>query len=208
MKIQIGKYYLDEEQTKIVMDNSRYLLVVAGAGSGKTLTILGKIKYLIYEKNIRPEEILCISYTRAAAQSLKDKIKNEFNTDMDVYTFHKLAMRILEENNISFDITDNETLERIINKYIYQDVLESKKHYQAILSFFNRKAKSLKEYKNFIYKNTDLVLEYEKLIAKYIRLFKCNGYDISYFKEIIKKDRWKFWKYKKKKDFVMVYWNY
>ena len=51
MKIQIGKYYLDEEQTKIVMDNSRYLLVVAGAGSGKTLTILGKIKYLIYEKN-------------------------------------------------------------------------------------------------------------------------------------------------------------
>ena len=37
------------------------------------------------------------------------------------------------------------------------------------------------------YKNTDLVLEYEKLIAKYIRLFKCNGYDISYFKEIIKK---------------------
>ena len=48
MKIQIGKYYLDEEQTKIVMDNSRYLLVVAGAGSGKTLTILGKIKYLIY----------------------------------------------------------------------------------------------------------------------------------------------------------------
>ena len=102
MKIQIGKYYLDEEQTKIVMDNSRYLLVVAGAGSGKTLTILGKIKYLIYEKNIRPEEILCISYTRAAAQSLKDKIKNEFNTDMDVYTFHKLAMRILEENNIKF----------------------------------------------------------------------------------------------------------
>ena len=75
------------------------------------------------------------------------------------------------------------------------------------LSFFNRKAKSLKEYKNFIYKNTDLVLEYEKLIAKYIRLFKCNGYDISYFKEIIKKDRWKFWKYKKKKDFVMVVLN-
>ena len=207
MKIQIGKYYLDEEQTKIVMDNSRYLLVVAGAGSGKTLTILGKIKYLIYEKNIRPEEILCISYTRAAAQSLKDKIKNEFNTDMDVYTFHKLAMRILEENNIKFDITDNETLERIINKYIYQDVLGSKKHYQAVLSFFNRKATSLKEYKNFIYKNTDLVWEYEKLIAKYIRLFKCNGYDISYFKDIIKKDRWKFWKYKKKKDFVMVVLN-
>ena len=49
---KIGGFYLDEQQQAIVVDNSRYLLVVAGAGSGKTLTILGKInhqkKYYVY----------------------------------------------------------------------------------------------------------------------------------------------------------------
>ena len=52
MQFKVGKYYLDEEQAKIVTDESRHLLVVAGAGSGKTLTILGKLKYLVEEKYI------------------------------------------------------------------------------------------------------------------------------------------------------------
>ena len=47
MKEKICGYYLDSEQEKIVLDNSKNILVVAGAGSGKTLTILGKINYLI-----------------------------------------------------------------------------------------------------------------------------------------------------------------
>lgn len=49
--MQIGKYTLDKSQSEIVQDESDYLLVTAGAGSGKTLTILGKINYLIKEKN-------------------------------------------------------------------------------------------------------------------------------------------------------------
>ena len=50
--MQIGKYTLDKSQSEIVQDESDYLLVTAGAGSGKTLTILGKINYLIKEKKI------------------------------------------------------------------------------------------------------------------------------------------------------------
>ena len=48
--MQIGNYILDNRQEKIVKENHDYLLVSAGAGSGKTLTILGKISYLINEK--------------------------------------------------------------------------------------------------------------------------------------------------------------
>ena len=53
MNDKICGYFLDKQQQEIVMDNSKYLLVVAGAGSGKTLTILGKINYLIkYKESI------------------------------------------------------------------------------------------------------------------------------------------------------------
>ena len=95
---KVGKYLLDSEQTKIVEDDSNHLLVVAGAGSGKTLTILGKIKYLVEEKNINPEEILCISFTKKASDSLEEKISNELGIKVPVYTFHKLALDVLKDN--------------------------------------------------------------------------------------------------------------
>ena len=50
--MQIGNYILDERQIQIVKEENNYVLVSAGAGSGKTLTILGKINYLVKEKNV------------------------------------------------------------------------------------------------------------------------------------------------------------
>ena len=61
LNYKICGYYLDNEQLAIVLDESKYLLVVAGAGSGKTLTILGKINYLVNKKNVAKDDILCIS---------------------------------------------------------------------------------------------------------------------------------------------------
>ena len=84
LKDKICGYYLDNEQEAIVLDESKHLLVVAGAGSGKTLTILGKINYLLKYKNIKNNEILCISFTKASATSLKEKIKTEFGIEMHV----------------------------------------------------------------------------------------------------------------------------
>ena len=119
MNDKICGYYLDTEQQAIVLDESKYLLVVAGAGSGKTLTILGKINYLFKYKNIDKDEILCISFTRAASVSLKDKIKNEFNVDLPVYTFHKLSLEILNEFGIKHQIASTDTLNNIIHEFIY-----------------------------------------------------------------------------------------
>ena len=61
-KYTFGKYTLDKEQTKAVKCINRALLIVAGAGSGKTLTIVARVNYLI-ENGIKPDKILCISFT-------------------------------------------------------------------------------------------------------------------------------------------------
>ena len=121
----VGNKELDTNQMEVVKDNSKHLLVVAGAGSGKTLTILGKIKYLVNEQNIKENEILCISFTNEASNSLKEKIKNDLNLNIEVLTFHKLALKILK--NDKYEIALDDTLDFIIDKAFEEITSDSKK---------------------------------------------------------------------------------
>ena len=89
----INGYSLDLEQRTAVVTNEINTLIVAGAGSGKSLTMIGKIRYLI-EKGIKEDEILCITFTKEAAKSLESKLEN-----VKVYTFHSLAYSILQKYN-------------------------------------------------------------------------------------------------------------
>ena len=70
----INGYPLDEKQRKVVTSNQKYILVSAGAGSGKTLTIIGKIRYLIEIQKLKESEILCISFTNEAKNNLKNNL--------------------------------------------------------------------------------------------------------------------------------------
>ena len=90
------KIKLDRYQQKVIKNKSKNLLVIAGAGCGKTLTIIYKIKYLI-KKHIMPEEILCITFTKSAAAELQNKLKKE-NIYIKVKTFHSLGYEIIKNN--------------------------------------------------------------------------------------------------------------
>ena len=83
---------LDKYQKKAVKCKRKNILVLAGAGSGKTFTIVSRVKYLIYDLNVNPKDILCISFTNDAVDKLKDDLKDE---KIDVLTFHKLALKII-----------------------------------------------------------------------------------------------------------------
>ena len=104
---------LDKYQRKVIVDDNPYTLVVAGAGSGKTLTIVGKVKYLIERKGYNEKDILCLSFTNETVNNLKEKIPFK----VDVYTFHKLSLNVLKDWNINYHIANDRLLTYIINEY-------------------------------------------------------------------------------------------
>ena len=164
MDIKIGGYPLDKEQYKIATSDDKELLVVAGAGSGKTFTIVGRIWYLINIKKIKPEEILCISYTRDASNSLKNKLLKEFNIDMNVYTFHKLAINILRDKNIKFEIASPDLLDLCIEEYLRMDILEYPEQLKYLRFILKINWHSKEEYLKIL---DDKVYEINKFIQKF-----------------------------------------
>ena len=94
--------YLNENQKQAVLSNAKRLLIVAGAGSGKTKTLTEKVAYLLYNR-ISPENIYCITFTRYAANEMKDRLSkmnnrlgNTNSNRVFINTIHKLAMEVLE----------------------------------------------------------------------------------------------------------------
>ncbi len=187
MDIKIGGYPLDKEQFKIATADDKELLVVAGAGSGKTFTIVGRIWYLINVKKVKPEEILCISYTRDASDSLKNKLIKEFNINMNVYTFHKLAINILRNKGIDFKIASPDLLELCIEEYLRIDILEYPEQLKYLRFILKINWHSTDEYLKVLDDKKEEINKFINVVSTFIKLYKCNGYEISYFKDMLDK---------------------
>ena len=180
--MEINGYKLDSEQENIVYDNSNYLLVVAGAGAGKTLTILGKIKYLL-STGIKSDGILCISFTNEACNSLREKLKMNC-MDINVLTFHKLSLNILKNK---YQVADPNTLDNIIDNFFKIDVLYNEKMLDIVLKYFGLKNKN--EYLKFYKTGYEYIVNAGKLISTFIKMFKCNNYKLENFNSFLKKAR-------------------
>lgn len=172
MKLNVLGNTLDKEQTKVALINNKNTIIIAGAGSGKSLTMVGKIKYLVNTLNIDINEILCITFTNAAAKSLQDKIKKETGLDNKVYTFHKLALHILNEFKVPYKIANDDLLDYVTNEIFYAIGIEP---------YF----KNLFLNKNYLY--SPEFTNYKNTIIKFIHLFISNYTNISDFNKLIKK---------------------
>ena len=92
------KYSYNIEQKKVISYALDPLLVLAGAGTGKTRTIIARIAYLVKNKNTLPESILALTFTNDAASHMREKLKNEIGHEADrveVCTFHAFSKNIL-----------------------------------------------------------------------------------------------------------------
>ena len=181
----INGYSLDKEQRIAIITDTSANLIIAGAGSGKSLTMIGKIRYLIERKKIKESEILCITFTRYAAENLEKNIKKNYNYNIPVYTFHKLSLEILEKER--FNISNPNTLNYIINEYFY------------LIQYNHQMKIKIKKILNLIDTPYKIILKSKKLsslkdlIATFINLFKTNNYSFDYFLKI-----------KKNKDIICI----
>lgn len=113
---------LNDKQKEAVLNIDGPCLVIAGAGSGKTKVLTHKIAYLMAEKNIKPWNILAITFTNKAANEMKQRVENlvgEAAKDMWIGTFHSICVRILrktidrigfDSSFLIFDTSDQKTL--------------------------------------------------------------------------------------------------
>ena len=126
---------LNKEQQKAVIVNSGPLLILAGAGSGKTRVLTTKIAYLIENLGVNPYNILAITFTNKAAKEMSERLYSmigEVSTKAQVSTFHSFGLKILRENyeslgySSNFIIMDSDDTLSIIKKILKELNLDSK----------------------------------------------------------------------------------
>jgi DNA helicase-2/ATP-dependent DNA helicase PcrA len=107
--LRSNKIKLNSEQLKAVEQLEGPTIILAGAGTGKTFTIVEKIKHLIESKLYKPEEILCLTFSNEATNSLKEKILKSINTltTPTIKTFHGFCADILRNEYNLLNINEN-----------------------------------------------------------------------------------------------------
>jgi DNA helicase IV len=134
----IEGHSLDYQQRKAVITNEDNNLVIAGAGTGKTTTIVGKASYLISRYKVNPNKILLISFTNKACDSLKFRIQNKINSDISVKTFHKFGLDIISEVKNErpsiLDLSTKEILE--VFGSFFNSLIENRKYLKVVNHYF------------------------------------------------------------------------
>lgn len=132
---------LNREQYQAVTHDKGPLLIIAGAGSGKTRVITSRIAYLMREKNVLAPDIIALTFTNKAAREMKERISAFLGTESSlpfVGTFHSYCLKLLKKNaHLThmpfFTILDPDDQKKIIAQILEQHNLKKKFSAQSIL---------------------------------------------------------------------------
>lgn len=126
--------YLNDRQKEAVLYGDGPLLILAGAGSGKTSVLTKRVAYLINERNISPKNIVAITFTNKAAKEMKERIIKEVGKegyDIQISTFHSFGLRIIKENyeklgyEKNFTIIDSDDSLTVVKKILKEMGIDS-----------------------------------------------------------------------------------
>lgn len=204
---------MNEQQKQAVLTTEGPLLVMAGAGSGKTRVLTHRIAYLIEEQNVLPWKILAITFTNKAAKEMQERLTTLLGpsaNDIWVSTFHALCVRILRRHidklgfNTAFTIADSGE-QRTLMKRIFKDMnLDPKKFdgrnflsaisnaKNAMLTPEQYQAKYKDPYRKLVGEayvryqkelEANQTLDFDDLIMKTIELFKADPETLEFYQD-------------------------
>jgi DNA helicase-2/ATP-dependent DNA helicase PcrA len=145
---------LNDRQREAVTHDAGALLIVAGAGTGKTTVITRRIAHLIAQRRARPEEILALTFTDKAAAEMEERVDQLVPygyADVDIATFHSFGDRLLREHSLELGLTpDFRVLSRAEQVIFFRDRLfefpleryrplgDPTRHLQALITLMSR----------------------------------------------------------------------
>lgn len=177
---------LNDRQKEAVVNTDGPMLILAGAGSGKTKVLTTKVAYLIEEKNIDPNNILAITFTNKAAKEMKERIfKLEGNSAfyIQISTFHSFGLKILKENcellgyEKNFTILDSDDSLSIIKKIMKELNIDANKYNPKAIKnvISNNKNEIIDPEKYSLYVNIDFDEIALEVYRKYEKSLKINN---------------------------------
>ncbi|QJC34495.1 AAA family ATPase [Enterobacteriaceae endosymbiont of Donacia crassipes] len=184
---------LNSKQKEIVSENRKNLLILAGAGSGKTLVLIRRIAWLIYKENCSPKSILAVTFTNKAAKELKTRITslliNNFQkNNIWIGTFHSFAYYLLRKHYLNVGLTKNFQIidsydqkiiiKRILKKLSLKDKIFS---IENILKYINNIKNNILN--NHFYKNNLYNINLSKIYDEYQSF--CKITEVIDFNELI-----------------------
>lgn len=208
--------YLNDRQREAVLYGDGPLLILAGAGSGKTSVLTARVAYLIKERGVDPISIVAITFTNKAAKEMKNRIIKEVGSigySIQISTFHSFGLRIIRENHDllgydrNFTILDSDDSLTVIKKILKDLNIDSKR---CNPKFIKNKISSCKnemitpdKYKAFVndevsdiiykvykkYQETLLrnnSLDFDDLLVKPIELFNRHPEVLQRYQELFK----------------------
>ena len=156
----INGLQLDDDQIKAILIDEDEIEVIAGAGTGKTLTIQGKVKYLVEKKGVDPNNIIGLSFSKASARELEKRINKAFSDEykkeyleksnpnyfpiynkniVQAKTFHAFARDIIStavKKHLTRNLTkDDNVLDKSINDF-FNNLRNNEKSLEKIIEFF------------------------------------------------------------------------
>ncbi|MGI5828166.1 MAG: ATP-dependent helicase, partial [Patescibacteria group bacterium] len=183
---------LNDSQDKAVKYTKGPLLIVAGAGTGKTTVITKRIEFLVSQKNVKPHEMVALTFTEKAAEEMVERLDAIMPYGYEepwIYTFHGFCDRVLREDGFEIGLSPDYSVLSAAKQWIllkknifqlglkyYSPLSNPNKFISALLKFFSRlqdEDVSQKEINNFLKQGKEAKDEAEKeYYEKYKEIFK------------------------------------